>query len=242
MASKNFLANLIDEITMNRQTKEIVNRITQMFKQYAASKEKKEAELLSSSVTSGKLYEAYILGIVAKNLVEQEKCKIVLVNDNFIRLKSSPGPINRNFPRLDIFKYGRKIAEIWTDIEFLTYSYCNSSTSDRALPCQYHEIDIIMVDPNLSGMPRVDNIWLAVECKNTSYSKNLLREILGIRRELSLLAQSTKTKLDNWPQSQVNADPPSCLLLFSTDSSVLDYSAPGKLFSIDFYHEELPDN
>lgn len=225
---------------MSKPRKEIIKQISQLFEQYAQSKEKIEADILSPTVTSGKLYEAYILGSIAKNLVEQEGCRIVLVNDNFIKLKSSPGPINRSFPRLDVFRGGSKIAEIWTDIEFLSLSYCNAGRPQPPLNSQYHELDIAMVDSNLTGRPRVENIWLAAECKNTSYSKSMLREILGVRRELSLLVNDKYTRFTQWPRKIVNAEPPSCLMLFSTDRSVLNYAAPGELFSIDFYHEEMP--
>lgn len=211
-----------------------------MFEDFAQSKEKNEADLLSSSVTAGKLYEAFVLGSIAKNLVENEGCSILLINDNFINLKSGPGPINRSYPRLDVLKQGSKIAEIWTDIEFLSYSYCNSGMLQPPLKSQYHELDIAIVDSDLTGRPEVKNIWLAVECKNTSYSKSMLREILGVRRELSLLANYENTHFTQWPRQSVNANPPSCLMVFSTDISVLNYAAPGELFSIDFYHEEMP--
>lgn len=225
---------------MSNQRIALIKQISQIFEDYAQTKEKFEADILSPSVTDGKLYEAFVLGSIAKNLVELEGCKIVLVNDNFINLKSGPGPINRNYPRLDILKQGSKIAEIWTDIEFLSYSYCNSGRLQTPLNSQYHELDIAIVDSNLTGRPSVENIWLAVECKNTSYSKSMLREILGVRRELSLLVNDKNTHFNQWPRKIVKADPPSCLMVFSTDRSVLKYAAPGELFSIDFYHEEMP--
>jgi hypothetical protein len=103
----------------------------------------------------------------------------------------------------------------------------------------FHELDIVVVDPGISGRPTHKNIWLGVECKNTGYTKDLLKSILGIRRELSLLAGNQRTHFSKWPRSSVPADPPSCLVVYSTDPAVLHYASPGEIFGIDFVHEML---
>jgi hypothetical protein len=103
----------------------------------------------------------------------------------------------------------------------------------------YHELDILVVGAGTTGRPRHDQIWLGVECKNTGYEKGLLKEILGIRRELSLLTDWQPTKFARWPRASVRATPPSCLLVYSTDEDVADYSAPGNTFGIDFIHEAM---
>jgi hypothetical protein len=96
-----------------------------------------------------------------------------------------------------------------------------------------------MVDTGLSGRPSHDRIWLGVECKNTGYNKGLLKEILGIRREMSYLHNSKSTRFRHWPRSSVPADPSSCLLVYSTDQAVLDYQDPGQVFGIDFVHQDF---
>jgi len=103
----------------------------------------------------------------------------------------------------------------------------------------YHELDILIVDAGSSGRPRYDQIWLGVECKNTGYGKELLREILGVRRELSLLTDAKFTRFQNWPRMTVPANPPSCLMVYSSDEDVMDYAAPGLMFGIDFVHEPM---
>ena len=95
------------------------------------------------------------------------------------------------------------------------------------------------MEPGQQGRPRHDSVWLGVECKNTGYQKGLLKEILGIRRELSLLSDNRSTKFSSWPRSLVPADPASCLLVYSTDADVMDYSAPGTVFGIDFVYESM---
>ena len=84
-----------------------------------------------------------------------------------------------------------------------------------------------------------DELWLGIECKNTGYQKGLLKEILGIRRELSLLSNSKLTRFRVWPRTTVPADPASCLLVYSTDANVSDYAAPGEVFGIDFIYDPM---
>lgn len=195
--------------------------------------------LLPKSLTSGKLYEAYVLGKVAEKLVSREGFQLTLVNSTYIALKSAPGPINRSYPRIDIFDAGRKVAELWTDIEFLSLSHFMDRRYQTPTQGEYHELDIMIVEPGITGRPAHNQIWLGVECKNTGYQKGLLKEILGIRRELSLLQAPRATRFQYWPRSKVPADPPSCLVVYATDQKVSNYSAPGETFGIDFFHEEL---
>jgi hypothetical protein len=79
---------------------------------------------------------------------------------------------------------------------------------------------------------------LGVECKNRGYTKSLLKEILGVRRELSLLTDvSVSTQFNTWPEAAIRADPPSCLLVYSSDNAVKYYKSPGDLFSIRFEYD-----
>ena len=133
---------------------------------------------------------------------------------------------------------GRCVAEMWTDIEFvsLSHSIRGGGPPERG---EYHEVDIVVLEPGLAGRPPHDSIWLAVECKNTGYHKGLLKEILRIRRELSLWQDPLRTQFRKWPRATVPAKPASCLIVYSTDRAVLEYARPGEVFGIDFRHEEL---
>mgnify|MGYP001610889388 FL=1 len=218
--------------------REAAQRISRILKRYASASDPAAFDILPKALTAGKLYEAYALGLVARHLVTREGNQLTLVNGNYLPLKSAPGPINRSYPHIRVARGGATVAEIWTDIEFLAMSHCMRP------PCppqkgEYHELDIAIINPNLSGRPRNNQIWLAVECKNTGYHKGLLKEVLGVRRELSLLTDARPTRFDRWPRKTVPCDPPSCLLVYSTDSSVAELSRPGEIFGIDFFHEEL---
>lgn len=217
----------------------VKKRIERAIRRYATASSSRAFGLVPQSLTSGKLYEAHVLSIVIEKLAIEESFQITLLNSNFIPLKSAPGPINRSYPYFQLSRRGRVNAELWTDVEFISLSYDQRGASRPIQRGDYHELDIVVTDIGVSGRPRHSQIWLGVECKNTGYTKGLLKEILGIRRELSLLQNSRSTRFLQWPRAQVPAEPNSCLMVFSTDPGVSNYTGPGDVFGIDFYHEDI---
>lgn len=200
-----------------------------------------QASRLMSSSAGGKVYEAYILGLVAKNLTQKEGCSLLLSYGSKIVLKSSPGPINLSYPSIRVTRGARLIGELWTDVEFVSLSHFMRSPTSTPSAGEYHELDLVMTVPGMRDRPTHNSILLGVECKDTVYEKDLLREILGIRRELSLLHDgsdpSCRTAFKKWPRSSVPAIPASCILVYSTSPAINKYSAPGKVFGIDFNYE-----
>lgn len=198
------------------------------------------ATLLPTALTAGKTYEAFVLAEICSNLKHKENCTLRLVNGKNISLKSSPGPINSKYPYIEVTRNGIHIGDLYTDIEFLSLStFIRSASTTISGPLtlgEYHELDIIMVKPGQTGRPPHYGILLGVECKNTEYSKGLLKEILGVRREMCFLADSSRTSFHFWPRMHVPAEPTSCLLVYSSSSKVSKYSASGKVFGIDFIY------
>ena len=218
--------------------REVKRRITELFRRHMTAPPATSFDILPRALTSGKLYEAYVLALVSRELVNSEGYQLRLINSEFLPLQSTPLPIDRRRPRVELHTSGGCVAEMWTDIEFLSLSYSMRSGGPPERG-EYHELDIAVVQPGLNGRPPHDTIWLAVECKNTGYHKGLLKEILGIRRELSLLQDPQKTRFRKWPRGTVPAKPASCLVVYSTDAGVLQYARPGEVFGIDFRHEEI---
>lgn len=218
--------------------REVRRRITDLFRQHMTAAEPAAFDVLPRALTAGKLYEAYVLALVARELVNSEGYQLRLVNSDYLALQSTPRPIDRRRPHVELRSSGQCVAEMWTDVEFLSLSYSMriGGPPERG---EYHELDILIVNPGLQGRPQHDTIWLGVECKNTEYNKSLLKEILGIRRELSLLRDPLRTRFNKWPRQTVPADPASCLAVYSTHPVVLEYARPGSVFGIDFHHEEL---
>lgn len=213
-------------------------KITAALRKGIRGRKSELSELVPKAFTAGKVYEAYILGILCQRLTSREGFSCVLVGSTKVALKSSPGPINTAFPHIRVYKNGGHVADIWTDIEFTSLSAFHQGKVVLSQG-EYHEIDIALVAANSQARPLPSEVLLAVECKNTGYQKSLLREILGVRRELSLLVPPIPTFFTVWPRSRVPADPPSCVAVFSSDASVLAYQAPGSYFGIDFNHEPL---
>ena len=194
--------------------------------------------LLPHKFTAGKIYEAYVLGLICQNLRTHENFTCTLVGGTKLTLKASPGPINFAYPHIRVTNAGTHVANIWTDIEFTALSAVKQGKSILTHG-EYHELDIAIVAPNCQARPRPNEVFLAVECKNTGYQKRLLREILGVRRELSFLRPCMRTIFTRWPRAVVPADPPSCIVVYSTDPGVVGYQAPGAIFGIDFFHQSL---
>jgi hypothetical protein len=190
----------------------------------------------SLRLAAGKVYEAFVLSLVVERLAVDERLDLFLVGGQYVELKSGTGPINLKYPRIKAFRNGKHFADIWTDVAFKALSCYREGREVVYGTGDCHELDIVVVAPNSEGYPNPDQIWLGVECKDTGYTKNLLREILGVRRELSLLQDATATKFNRWPATSVPARPPSCVLVYSTSEKILNYSSPGETFGIQFHH------
>jgi hypothetical protein len=120
--------------------------------------------LVPQTLPTGKLYEAYVLGRVVEQLATREGYSLYLVGGTKIQLKTSGGPINRNYPRIELRRYGACVAELWTDIQFLSLSYCNASPR-TITKGDFHELDILIVDAGANGYPRFDQVWLGLNAK-----------------------------------------------------------------------------
>ncbi len=125
---------------------------------------------------------------------------------------------------------------LFVDIEFHTlgnHIWPLTDLSDR------HELDIVLVD-DTGDYPNPHNILLAVECKSSAnFRKSLVKEALGIRRELSLLKPDVHSKLTCLSACRpvsVPADPASEFWLAYVDAAGTSYSQSPRVFGIDFKH------
>lgn len=218
---------------------QIKKAITAAFKKYASAPHHTRFNPIPKTLTDGKLYESYVLGLLAEKLTVQEGLTLKIATGTEIRLRSSGGPIDTTYPHIDVYRNNNKVAEMWTDVEFLTLSYQMRGNPLKRSAGDLHELDIVMVDPGVTQYPPHYSIWLGVECKNTAFEKKLLKQVLGVRREMCLLQDLKSTRFSNWPRQWVPADPASCLLVYSTDPDVTDYASPSDTFGIDFFHESL---
>jgi hypothetical protein len=187
--------------------------------------------LVSGKDVAGKVYEAVSLAAVLQAMHVIEGFQVALVGGTIVTLKRGVGPINAAYPHFELTKGGLH-ADVWTDVQVVGIS----SATIGQYAGNTHELDVAIVDHGTTQYPNPAQLWLGVECKYTPYGPNLLREILGVRRELSLLVPPTATKFDTWPMATVPADPPSALVVFSRDPSVVAYQPTGNFFGIAFKH------
>ena len=208
---------------------------------YAASPPRALARLLPPGTLEDKLYEIHVLVRVLETLQRVERLDVVIRGSGTLPLRLSGGPIDRRrYAHFGLVRSGRAVADVWTDIEVTTLGHSIAGAPTPMEPGHLHEVDVIIVDHGTNGYPRHDQVWLAVECKHTTFGKNLLRQILGLRRELSYLRAMSRTRFNYWPESEVPADPASCVAVYSSDPRVVRFSiVPGSTFGIRFSHEPL---
>lgn len=217
----------------------IKKRLSNAFSRLLGVSKTRASQLLPTNLTSGKAYEAHVLSVVCEELKRKEGCSLILKNGSKVVLKTGGGGINRNYPWIEVRKNGNPIGEIFTDIYFTSMSYSIRGASGKPTPGEYHELDIVMTMFGASGMPKHDEILIGVECKHTEYKKSLLKEILGVRREMGFLSRAIPTIFSKWPLTSVPSNPPSCLLVYCSSNKVSNYSKPGSTFGIEFFHETM---
>lgn len=210
-------------------------RVDAILSSFAAASVGQSSSLLSPSTTAGKLYEAWALSHVLLGLHHQEGFDVALVGSTKVTLKSSPGPINRSYPYFTLSRQGVPLFEVWTDVEFTAMSHSVRQATQTSA-ADYHELDIVVVPAGTAGRPSHATVALGVECKHTTFSKAMARAALGVRRELSLLTGWTNTAFKIWPRPRVPADPPSVLLVLSSDPGVAKHHDAGQVFGVDFVY------
>lgn len=185
----------------------------------------------------GKLYEVHVLAHVLSTLTILEGCKISLVNVGPYRLKQKGGPVNRSYPYFKVERSNGYIGDIFTDTEFTGLSYDTTRSLNNT---DYHELDIAMFNPGVSGRPNYLEVIMAIECKATKFEKSTFREILGFRRELSFLDRNLHpTPFKKWFTKGVMARPASIHMCFSTDATINKYDQNAEVFGIQLFHEKM---
>lgn len=171
----------------------------------------------------GKIYEASVLAQLCTTLHVDDGLNLRLVKGTKLVLKQKGGEMRPQDPRIEVYDSSnvKKIGEIWTDIEFLTLSYNRRGGSTSSLAnADYHELDIAFVGVYtdiLPFKPAHTQILLGAECKCMQINKNMVRALIGLRRELSYVDDlgwsRAKVSFKKWPVG--HSDPSSALLLYT---------------------------
>jgi len=196
--------------------------------------------LLPPSMLYDKAYEISCM-LQTMTLMQQQMggLRYVLSVGSTLRFRAKGGPIVRSsWPFIQVYQGTRIVAEIWTDIEFLALSAWLKGELITSFPYgKAHELDIVIVRPDVGGRPKPDDIFIGVEAKHRPFNKSLLKELLGVRREMCFY---NDTFADNneftWCSHTIPARPASGLLLFCSNQNVSRYNDPEDFWGIQMLH------
>jgi hypothetical protein len=198
-------------------------------------------------LTDGKLYELFVLSHMIEHLRNlgftiafqgSRRSPGNSASNSTLKFKASPGKIMDKDSHFEV-RHPRSstvVFRIFVDIEFTTLGHDRNGASDNS---QRHELDIVATTAS-KGYPRFDEILLAVECKAVAnFQKGIVKQALGVRREMSLLWDKQKSKLSKaggTPSNIVPAEPPSEFFLIFIDPKGTNYAQSPETFGITLKH------
>lgn len=149
---------------------------------------------------AGKLFEVYALANVLEAIKAiQPHCQLVPQNapKGRFRIQGSPGHANPKSSYILLKdQHGNAVANIWNSVEFSGMSAIVTSSSSKQ--GSYHEADILIeaipgrATSSSPYRPVANDLVAVFECKFVQQlSKNILRNQLGLRREMSLLVRGS---------------------------------------------------
>lgn len=217
----------------------IKEQITTTLQAHTGVSPARTLSLLPTKSLQGKLYEADVLATICERLVTQEGLRVSLVGGRILTLRQKGGQINRAYPYFQVWNGTTLFGELFTDIYFATLSYQMRGAPARKTNGDYHELDIALLKPNQTGYPQQTEVMLAVECKNTSIKKSIIRELLGFRRELSFLQGARPTNFSAWPTNITPSNPNSVHMLYCSDNRISRYINNCLQFGIILQHHRM---
>jgi hypothetical protein len=196
---------------------------------------------LKATLFDGKLYELRVIAWLLGRL-KHSGWTIRLIHGPHLQLKSKPGFIKRSDPYLlaTHTQSGTQV-EIWSNVQFIGIGF-RRANRNPAIPLEpdYHELDIAVTFQNVpDGFLRAEHVLVAIECKDRFLKKGMLREMLGLRRELSYLHSPSN------PNQQIplngftpitTQDPPSRLFLCTSSPPPNNYAKIAPAYAIHVEH------
>ena len=218
-----------------------IEKIEALFSVYKTLEQADTTHL--QGLDKGKLYELYVLSELICDL-KQRGCKLLFQGSSIV-FKAAAGKIKAADPHFVVTAPDRSTSRIFVDIEFDTMGTSHPWFASRARPdlSSRHELDLVVVNTR-SPYPSFEEVLLGVECKSQArFDKKVVKEALGIRRELSILVPAEPSRLSKAgasPVLKVPAKPASEFWLAYDDPKGNDYRASPKAFGIEFRHIPLP--
>lgn len=190
----------------------------------------------------GKIYEIYCVTRLLAWLEKRYNVTIQYCGKNKMKFKAGGGPVNRKeYPYFKITdNRSNGVVELHTNIEIETLGSSRYNGPNKDLSIM-HEVDIILIEEgvNCGDMPAHDQLILGIECKaHAKLRKGVIREVLGVRRELSYLQHNHTATIDTIFSSKksalcVPAVPSSIYWLYTIDRNARRYKISPEQFGID---------
>lgn len=196
------------------------------------------SQLLTSAKLQDKAYElAALIEVLARLKAFRPALTFILEQGTSLVFRAKGGPIQRTqWPYIRIDDGHHVVGELWVDIECLAIS---AGPTAKALTGylygKCHELDIVLVRPGTDGRPLPEEIFLGVEAKHREFSKALLKELLGVRREMTMRQGGEHHPAPYWFiwwAAALPANPPSGLIAFCSSNTILKYQAPAAFWGI----------
>ena len=195
----------------------------------------------------GKLFELYALVVLLRKL-RRSGHKVYAhtqpLGTNMLRLALNPASADKStFSYFDIRNQNDDPCyEAWVSVEVETVS-TEMATKTHATaptgPATKHEIDIGVYDQGIGAFPNFRELCLGVSCKNSNFTKEHLREALGLRRETAWLQHMHSSKAP-WYVQDVPCNPASPFILFSSDRDCLKYRQPVDMLGLYVHDLKYP--
>lgn len=224
---------------MTVEQQRVALEVKRLLRLISRAKSRQVNGVLPAKTSDGKLYEALVLARFLERAASE--FDIHMVRNGPLTLRSGWGGVDRRYTYFELrsIRTGALKAEVFTDIVFAGLS-AHVSGRCGSIDCRshryradFHELDIAVIRPNHSDVICHNHVLLAIECKNRPIEKADIRNLLGLRRELSVLVPQHRRSFLAWPFRKVKAKPASKIVLAtSDDKSAADYIGPENTFGL----------
>jgi len=228
--------------TRTKTSAEMKKKLRDAFRQHLGVDRLTAGQLLTRAKLQDKAYElAALIEVMARLKAFRPNLIFTLEQGTSLVFRAKGGPIHRTqWPYIRIDDGGVTVGELWVDIECLAISAgLGAKSLTGYLYGKCHELDIVLVRPGTNGRPLPQEIFLGVEAKHREFSKALLKELLGVRREMTM-----RSRHDRYPDpfwfawwaAEIPAAPPSGLIAFCSSATITKYQAPADFWGIKMEH------
>jgi hypothetical protein len=216
----------VKPVTRLPTPKTVLTRLARAFRRHLGLGRGSAGALLRGARLYDKAYElSSMLEMLDRLKAHQTSLTFRLVQGRSLIFRGKGGPIQRsNWPFIRIRNGSQIVAEVWVDIECMALSYSLTGKKIQGRPyAKAHELDVVVIEPDTSEYPRPEQIYLGLEAKHRLFNKALLKELLGVRREMTFRSSLGRNRFAWWSGNLLPADPCSGLLAFCSNANIAKY-------------------